>query len=45
MLKCFRMNLLTEEDIKKWALSLEDLINDETGKIITNKLDVLYLNS
>lgn len=34
------MNLITEEDIRKWALSMEDLMNDPTGKIIT-KLTLL----
>lgn len=31
-LKCFRVDAITEKRIKRWALSMEDLVSDATGK-------------
>jgi len=29
---CFRVEAITEKRIKRWALSMEDLVSDATGK-------------
>lgn len=29
---CFRVESITEKRIKRWALSMEDLVSDATGK-------------
>lgn len=34
ILKCFRVDAITEKRIKRWALSMEDLVSDATGKLV-----------
>lgn len=29
---CFRVESITEKRVKRWALSMEDLVSDATGK-------------
>jgi hypothetical protein len=34
VLKYFRVEAITEKRIKRWALSMEDLVSDATGKLV-----------